>query len=81
MRVVLLLKAFLARCVQVMAAGSDNIIAAISRGIPDWLVLAHEEDCDGRGNAAQGAGIGADVDMMPGASISKPRLAVVSIRI
>lgn len=35
------------------AVGHDDVVAAVGRGVPDGLVLAHEQDGDARGEAAQ----------------------------
>lgn len=54
MAVVEFLPALLARRVQVRAVGHDDVVAAIGRGVKGWLVFAHEEDGDARGQAAEG---------------------------
>lgn len=69
MRVVLLLEPLLARRVQVPAANGDHVVTAIGRWIPYRLVFAHERDGDLRGDAAEGARVGADVYNVPGATV------------
>lgn len=54
MAVVQLLPALLARRVQVRAVGHHDVVAAVGRGVPDRLVLAHEEHCDAGREPAQG---------------------------
>lgn len=54
MSVVQLLPALLARGVQVRAVGYDDVVAAVGRGLPDRLVLAHEQDGDAGREAAEG---------------------------
>lgn len=54
MSVVHLLPALLAGRVQVRAVGYDDVVAAVGRGRPDGFVLAHKEDGDARGEAAEG---------------------------
>lgn len=71
MRVVLLLEAFLAGCVQVGAVDSNHIVAAVGGWVEDGFVFAHKGECDGGGNATEGARVGADVDEVPGAGIGK----------
>lgn len=71
MAVVLFLVALLAGGVQVVAADGDNVVAAVGRRVPDGLVLAHEGDCDLRGDAAQRARVGADVDEVPCAAVGE----------
>ena len=65
MRVVLFLKALLARRVDIMAADGHNIVTTIGAGGPYWLMLSHEVDCDGRCDATEGARIGAHVEAVP----------------
>jgi len=36
------------------AVGYNDIVAAVGGGVPDRLVLAHEQDGDARGQAAEG---------------------------
>lgn len=65
MRVVLLLQSLLARGVQIMTADSDDVIAAVCRGVVDGLVFAHEMRCDGGGDAAETARVFAYVYVVP----------------
>lgn len=53
MAVIALAPLFEARCVERGAVGHDDIVAAIGRGVPDGLVLAHEEGRDPRGEATE----------------------------
>lgn len=69
MSVVFLLESLLARRVQVVAAGRNDVVAAVCRGVVDRLVLAHEADGDLRCNAAERSWVGADVDGVPGAGV------------
>ena len=81
MRVVLLLHSLLARRVQVVAADGNDVVAAVRRRVVDGLVFAHEEEGDGGRDAAEGAGVGAHVDMVPGAGVGETGLLfIVSIR-
>jgi hypothetical protein len=68
-RVVLLLEALLSRRPQVAAAYRDDIVSAVCRRVVDGLVLAHEEEGDGGSQAAEGARVGADVDIVPCARV------------
>ena len=65
--IVKLLLHFLARDADICAASSNNIVSAVGRGVPDGLVLAHQNDGDLRGEPTQGgcAGFG-ERDVMPG---------------
>lgn len=54
MTIVLLLVHLLARGVQMRAVGYDDVVAAVGRGVPDRLVLSHEEGRDAGGEAAEG---------------------------
>lgn len=74
MGVVLLLEALLARGAQVMAADGHDIVAAVGRGVVDGLVLAHEEEGDGGGDAAERAAVGAHIDVVPCARVGKTSL-------
>lgn len=74
--VVLLLEALLACGAQVMAAHGHDVVAAVGRGVVDGLVLAHEEEGDGGGEAAQRAAVGAYVDVMPCARVGKAGLLI-----
>ena len=59
------LGALFAGGVQVCAVGGYDIVAAVGRGVEDGLVFAHEGQGDGRGDAAEGPGVAADVDVVP----------------
>lgn len=74
MRVVLLLHALLARRVQVVAAHGNDVVTAVRRRVVDGLVFAHEEEGDGGRDAAEGARVGAHVDMVPGAGVGEAGL-------
>lgn len=50
-----LLEALLAGCVQVGAVDGHDIIAAVGRGIENWLMLAHKGQRNGGGNATEGS--------------------------
>ena len=65
MRVVLLLKSLLSRRAQIMAANRDHVVTAIGGRIPNGFVLAHQEDSNGGGDAAQRPGISTHIDIMP----------------
>lgn len=43
-----------ARGVERRAVGHDDVVAAVRRGIPYRLVLAHEQDGDPTGETAEG---------------------------
>ena len=70
-RVVFLLEAFFAGGVEVVAAERDDVVAAVGGGVEDGLVLAHEGYGNLGGYAAEGAGVGADVDGVPGAAVGE----------
>lgn len=75
MPIVFLLLQFLARDVQVRAAGGDDVVAAVGAGVPDRLVLAHEDDGDAGGEAAEGGRIGrGEGDVMPGSGVGEAGL-------
>lgn len=74
MCIVLLLVSLLASSVQVVAASCYNIISTISRRIPDGFVLAHQEDCYRRSNAAERTRIRANIDKVPGSCIGQTSL-------
>ena len=40
------LEALLAGCVKVCAIYGNYVVAAVGRGIEDWLVLAHQREGD-----------------------------------
>lgn len=46
-------------------------------GIEDRLVFAHQGGGDGGSDAAKGAGVGGNIDEMPGAGVCEGRLGVV----
>lgn len=56
MSVVRLAPHFLARRVQRGAVGHDDVVAAVCGGIVDGFVLAHEDDGDAGGEAAERGG-------------------------
>ncbi len=68
--IVELLLHFLACGVDICAASSNNIVSAVGRGVPDGLVLAHQNDGDLGGEPTQGgcAGFG-ERDVMPGSRV------------
>lgn len=68
------LEALLARRVQLGAVCSYNVVAAVGRGVEDGLVLAHECEGYGGGDAAEGARVAAYVEVVPGAGICQARL-------
>lgn len=53
MPVVELLPALLARRVQVVAVGDDDVVAAVGRRVEDGLVFSHEQDGDAGGEPAE----------------------------
>lgn len=69
-----LLEALFARDVQVCAVNGYDVVAAVGRGVVDGFVLAHEGQGDGRGDAAEGAGVGANVEEVPGAGVGEAGL-------
>ena len=74
MRIVLLLLHLLAGGVQLGETRADDVVAAVGTGVVDWFVLAHEGECDGGGQAAEGAGVGAGVDVVPCAGVGEAGL-------
>ena len=74
MAIILLLLHFLARGVQVFAVDGDDVVTAVGAGVVDGLVFAHEEEGDGGRDAAEGATVGAHVDMVPGAGVGEAGL-------
>jgi len=54
MSVVLLTPHLLSGGVERGAVRYDDVVAAVGRGVPDRLVLAHEDDCDAGGETPQG---------------------------
>lgn len=57
MTVVGLLPPLLARRVQLRAVRHHHVVPAVRRGVPDRLVLAHEQDRDAGRQSAQGGGL------------------------
>lgn len=80
MRVVLLLKTLLARCVEIVAADGDNVVTAVCGWVIDRLVLAHEDEGNGRGKAAETAAVRADVHEVPCSGVGKSGLDGSSVR-
>lgn len=74
MRVVLFLQAFLACGVKIMAPDGNNIVTAVGRRVIDRFVFAHEEERNGRGEAAERTGVGADINVMPCSRVGKTSL-------
>lgn len=68
------LGALFAGGVELGAVCGDDIVAAVGGGVEDWFVLAHEGEGYGRGDAAEGAWVAADVEVVPGAGIGEARL-------
>lgn len=79
MRVVLLLLHLLACDVQVVAAECDYIVAAVGRRMVRGLVLAHQGESDARCDSAEGRGVAADVDDVPGAGVGEAGLIDVGL--
>lgn len=52
MTVVLLLVELLARNAELRAVGYDDVVATVGTRVVDWFVLAHEQDCNARGETA-----------------------------
>ena len=77
MRVVLLLLHLLAGRVQLREPCADDVVAAVRTGVVDRLVLAHEGEGDGGGQAAERAGVAAGVDEVPGARVGETGLRCV----
>jgi hypothetical protein len=73
-RVVLLLLHLLAGRVQLRQPRADDVVAAVRAGVVDRLVLAHEGEGDGGGQAAERARVGAGVDEVPGARVGEAGL-------
>jgi hypothetical protein len=71
------LEALFAGGVQVGAVDGYDVVAAVGAGVEDGLVFSHEDDGDGGGDAAEGAGVGADVDEVPGAGVREARLGSI----
>lgn len=53
MTIVFLLIHFFAGGVEIRAIGNNDIVAAIGRGIPNWLVFSHEKECNARGETPE----------------------------
>lgn len=79
MCVVLLLKPLLSSGVQVVASDCDYIVATVCGGIEDGLVLSHQCYGDLCGDSSEGSLTGANIDMVPGAAVSKAGLLIVSM--
>jgi hypothetical protein len=69
------LEALFARCVDVCAINGDHVVAAVGGGVEDGLVFAHEGERNRGSDTAQGPRVGANIDEMPGPSISKACLS------
>ena len=79
MRVVFLLLHLLARDEQIRAVRGDDVVAAIGGGVPDGLVLAHEQYGDARSEAAERRGGGGrERGMVPEAVVGVASLERVS---
>lgn len=76
-RVVLLLLHLLAGRVQLRQPRADDVVAAVRAGVVDRLVLAHEREGDGGGQAAERARVAAGVDEVPGARVGEAGLGGV----
>lgn len=74
MSVVLLLESLLSRRLEIVASNDHHVVAAVCRGVVDRLVLAHEDEGDRRGQAAEGTFIGAGVDIVPCARVGETGL-------
>ena len=74
MRIVDLLLALLACCVDVVTSRCDYVVTAVGRRVPDWLVLAHESHGNGGSDAAERSDIIADIDQVPCPRVGKPTL-------
>jgi hypothetical protein len=68
------LEALLAGRVHVGAVDGHHVVAAVGGWVEDRLVLAHEDDGDGGGNAPKGPGVRANVDEMPCARVGEAGL-------
>jgi hypothetical protein len=79
-RAVQLLCALLARDVDVFAVGGDHVVAAVGGGVEDGLVLAHEGDGYAGGEAAEGAFVAGDVNVVPCAGVGKACLELALAR-
>jgi hypothetical protein len=47
------------------AVRSYDVVTTVGRGVEDGLVLSHEGQGYGGGDAAKGAWVGADVEVVP----------------
>ena len=79
MRAVQLLLALLARDVDMCAVCSDDVVAAVGGRVEDGLVLAHQGECYAGGEAAEGAFVASDIDMVPCAGVGKACLCSLSV--
>lgn len=52
-----------------MAAGGNHVVAAVGGRVVDGFVFSHESDGDLGCQAAEWAGFGAEVGVMPGSSV------------
>lgn len=60
---------------QIGAVGRDDVIAAVGGWVPDRFVLAHEDDGDPGGEAAEGrGGGGGEGDVVPEAGVGEAGL-------
>ena len=59
---------------QLGESGADDVVAAVGTGVVDRFVLAHEGEGDGGGEAAEGARVGAGVDVVPCAGVGEAGL-------
>lgn len=72
MAIVFLLGQFPARDEHIVAAGGDDVIPAVGRRVPDRFVLAHEQDRDAGGEAAQRRGLGrGEGDVVPASGVGE----------
>lgn len=68
------LGALFARGVELGAVCGNDVVAAVGGGVEDGFVLAHEGEGYGGGDAAEGAWVAADVEVVPGAGVGEARL-------
>lgn len=72
MRIILLLRHLLSRDEDIVAACGDHVVSAVGGGVVDGLVLAHEEEGDAAGEAAERGGRGGgEGDVVPGAGVGE----------
>lgn len=57
-----------------MAAGGNHVVAAVGGRVVDGFVFSHESDGDLGCQAAERAGFGAEVGVMPGSSVREAGL-------